>query len=59
MNPPGFHAPGALPARRRVRDAGREGPVEKFTILVVSLGAGGEIRFDWDKIRWILPFTVR
>ena len=34
-------------------------PVEKFTITVVSLGNGGEIRFDWDKIRWILPFTLR
>jgi hypothetical protein len=34
-------------------------PVERFTITVVSLGAGGEIRFDWDRIRWVLPFTVR
>ncbi len=34
-------------------------PVERFTITVVPLGAAGEIRFDWDKIRWVLPFTVR
>ena len=34
-------------------------PVEKFTITVVPLGAGGEIRFDWDKIRWVLPFSVK
>ncbi len=34
-------------------------PVERLTITVVSLGAAGELRIDWDKIRWVLPFTVR
>ncbi len=34
-------------------------PVERFTITVVPVGNGGEIRFDWDRTRWILPFTVR
>ena len=33
--------------------------VERFTITVVPVGAGGEIRFDWDKTRWVLPFTVK
>ncbi len=33
--------------------------VERFTITVVPVGSGGEIRFDWDRTRWILPFTVR
>ena len=34
-------------------------PVERFTITVISQGAGGEIRFDWDRVRWVLPFSVR
>jgi len=34
-------------------------PVERFTITVLPIGNGGEIRFDWDRTRWILPFTVR
>ena len=34
-------------------------PVEKFTVTVVPVGTGGEIRFDWDKTRWVLPFTVK
>jgi hypothetical protein len=34
-------------------------PVERFTITVLPVGNGGEIRFDWDRTRWILPFTVR
>ncbi len=33
--------------------------VERFTIVVVPVGNGGEIRFDWDKTRWVLPFTVK
>ena len=33
--------------------------VERFTIAVVPVGNGGEIRFDWDKTRWVLPFTVK
>jgi hypothetical protein len=31
--------------------------VERFTIAVVPLGKAGEIRFDWDRTRWVLPFT--
>jgi hypothetical protein len=34
-------------------------PVERFTITVVPVGDGGEIRFDWDRTRWVLPFKVR
>ncbi|HEX7024870.1 MAG TPA: DUF2911 domain-containing protein [Gemmatimonadales bacterium] len=34
-------------------------PVERFTIAVVSLGKAGEIHFDWDMTRWILPFVIR
>lgn len=33
--------------------------VERFTITVVPVGDGGEIRFDWDKTRWVLPFKVK
>lgn len=33
--------------------------VERFTITVVPVGDGGEIRFDWDKTRWVLPFRVK
>lgn len=35
------------------------GTVEQFTIAVVDLGGAGEIRFDWDRTRWILPFRIR
>lgn len=35
------------------------GAVEQFTIAVVDLGKTGELRFDWDKVRWILPFSLR
>lgn len=35
------------------------GAVEQFTIAVISLGTAGELRFDWDRTRWILPFTFR
>ena len=35
------------------------GEVEQFTIAVVDLGKAGELRFDWDKVRWILPFSLR
>jgi hypothetical protein len=35
------------------------GAVERFTITVVPVGGGGEIRFDWDTTRWVLPFTVK
>lgn len=34
-------------------------PVERFTITVVPVGNGGEIRFDWDRTRWVLPFTPK
>lgn len=34
-------------------------PVERFTITVVPVGNGGEIRFDWDRTRWVLPFTLK
>ena len=34
-------------------------PVERFTISVVPVGNGGEIRFDWDQTRWVLPFTLK
>jgi len=33
--------------------------VERFTVTVVAVGNGGEIRFDWEKTRWVLPFTVK
>jgi hypothetical protein len=33
--------------------------VERFTISVTSMGQGGELRFDWDRTRWRLPFTMR
>jgi hypothetical protein len=33
--------------------------VERFTISIASEGQGGEIRFDWDRTRWRLPFTVK
>jgi hypothetical protein len=35
------------------------GTVEQFTIAVIDLGAAGELRFDWDRTRWILPFRIR
>jgi DUF2911 family protein len=35
------------------------GAVERFTIAVVDLGKAGELHFDWDRTRWILPFTFR
>jgi DUF2911 family protein len=35
------------------------GTVEQFTIAVVNLGKAGELHFDWDRTRWILPFTFR
>jgi len=33
--------------------------VERFTISIASAGQGGEVRFDWNKTRWRLPFTVK
>jgi hypothetical protein len=33
--------------------------VERFTIAVVPLGQAGEIHFDWDRTRWVLPFTLK
>ena len=33
--------------------------VERFTIAVVPLGKAGEIHFDWDRTRWVLPFTLK
>jgi hypothetical protein len=33
--------------------------VERFTISIAPEGQGGEIRFDWDRTRWRLPFTVK
>lgn len=35
------------------------GVVEQFTIAVIDLGQAGELRFDWDRVRWILPFALR
>ena len=35
------------------------GTVEQFTIAVIDLGGAGELRFDWDRTRWILPFRIR
>ncbi|HEV8598694.1 MAG TPA: DUF2911 domain-containing protein [Gemmatimonadales bacterium] len=35
------------------------GVVEQFTIAVIDLGKAGELRFDWDRARWILPFSLR
>jgi len=35
------------------------GAVEQFTIALVDPGKAGELRFDWDKVRWILPFSLR
>jgi hypothetical protein len=34
------------------------GTVEQFTIAVLDLGGAGELRFEWDRTRWILPFTI-
>jgi hypothetical protein len=33
--------------------------VERFTISIASRGQDGEVRFDWDRTRWRLPFTVK
>ena len=33
--------------------------VERFTISIAPEGQGGEVRFDWDRTRWRLPFTVK
>jgi hypothetical protein len=33
--------------------------LERFTISIAAEGQGGEIRFDWDRTRWRLPFTVK
>lgn len=33
--------------------------VERFTISIAPMGQGGEVRFDWDRTRWRLPFTVK
>jgi len=35
------------------------GTVEQFTIAVIDLGGAGELHFDWDRTRWILPFRIR
>jgi DUF2911 family protein len=35
------------------------GTVEQLTIAVIDLGAAGELRLDWDRTRWILPFRIR
>jgi hypothetical protein len=32
--------------------------VETFTISVEAVGAVGELRLDWDRVRWILPIRV-
>lgn len=34
-------------------------PVEQFTIAIVSGENGGELRFEWEQARWVLPFTAR
>ncbi|HEU5170946.1 MAG TPA: DUF2911 domain-containing protein [Gemmatimonadales bacterium] len=34
-------------------------PVETFTIAVEPAGAGGVLRFRWDRTQFSLPFTVR
>jgi hypothetical protein len=45
--------------RLDLKTAPLPGTVEQFTIAVVDLGKVGELRFDWDRTRWILPFTFR
>jgi hypothetical protein len=32
--------------------------VETFTISFEAVGAGGELRLDWDRVRWVLPIRV-
>lgn len=36
-----------------------EQPVERFTITIAEAGADrGELRLDWDRTRWVVPFRV-
>jgi hypothetical protein len=46
-------------ARFALRTESLAEPVERFTISLLPVGNGGEIRFDWDRTRWVLPFTVK
>jgi hypothetical protein len=34
-------------------------PVETFTIAIDSQGAGGVLKFQWDRTQFSLPFTVQ
>lgn len=35
-------------------------PAERFTITIVTGdGRNGELRFDWDRTRWTIPFSVK
>ncbi len=34
-------------------------PVERFTIAVSPSGSGGELRFDWDRVRYSVPLEVK
>jgi hypothetical protein len=46
---------GRVAARVERSDA----PVERFTISVVPVGDGGELRFEWDRLRYVVPFKVK
>jgi hypothetical protein len=46
-------------ARFAMRSETLPAPVERFTITVAPVANGGELRFEWDRTRWVLPFTVR
>jgi len=37
---------------------GLASPVERFTISVVESGGHGELRFDWDRTRWVVKFRA-
>lgn len=34
-------------------------PVDRFQISLLPGTNGAEIRIDWDRVRWVLPFTVK
>jgi hypothetical protein len=34
-------------------------PVERFTISATQVGSGGELRFEWDRTRWVARFKSK
>jgi hypothetical protein len=46
---------GRVPAKVERTDA----PVERFTISVVPSGDAGQLRFEWDRLRYTVPFKVK